>query len=153
MTRKVKRNILLIVLLLGIAGAAIGYKIWNKPFTDALSGDAINITAEQLLTDFTKDEASARKKYVPESVGDKILEVTGEVKEASLNDAGENVYILKAGSEMSGIKCVMEKEKDVATAKAGDKIKIRGFCNGYLADEMIPDMAEVILNRCKIVKD
>ena len=153
MTKKTKRNILLVVLLLILVGVAVGYKMWNKPFDDALSGDAIKITAEQLLADFASNEAEARKKYVPVSVGDKILEITGEVSEIGANDAGEKFYILKAGSEMSGVKCVMEKEKDLAAFKMGDKVTVRGFCNGYLADEMIPGMAEVIVNRCKFVKD
>jgi hypothetical protein len=153
MTRKTKRYIFLTVLLVLVAGVTIGYRMWNKPFKDALSGDAIVITAEQLLKDFSADEAKAREKYVPKSVGDKILEITGQVKEVGANAEGETFYILKAGGDMSGVKCIMEKQEGTTAVKAGQTVKIRGFCNGYLADEIIPDVAEVIVNRCKLVTD
>lgn len=153
MTRKTKRTLVAVVVLIICTGAAIGYKMWNKPFKDPLSGKAIQVTAEQLLSDFGKDEKVARQKYVPEGIGDKVLEITGEIKESSVNSNGETVYILKAGGEMAGVKCVMEKEEGSAVEKMGANIKIRGFCNGYIADEIIPGMAEVIVNRCKVVKD
>ncbi|MEO5646943.1 MAG: hypothetical protein ABIQ56_01200 [Chitinophagaceae bacterium] len=153
MTRKTKRIIIVVVVLVICTGAAIGYKMYNKPFKDAMSGKAIVVTAEQLLADFENDEVAAREKYVPKSVGDKVLELSGQVKETGINATGETFYVLKAGGEMAGVKCVMEKAKENIVIKTGENIKIRGFCNGYLADEMIPGVAEVIVNRCKVVNE
>jgi len=140
-----KRSVVLIAILIVLAvGGVVGYKLWNKPFKDPLQGDAIKVTAIQLFNDFNTNEASAQKKYVPEKVGDKKVEVTGQVREIQKNEDGESVYTLKTTDEMFGVKCIMEKGEEIANAKAGDNIIVRGFCDGYNMD--------VIINRCKPVK-
>lgn len=136
--------ILLSVVVIICVGGIIGYSVWNKPFNDPLQGDAIKVTATQLFTDFSTNEAAAQKKYVPEKVGDKKLEITGELRDTGKNADGEAFYILKTNDEMFGVKCVMDKGQDIPSAKAGDKITLRGFCDGYNMD--------VIVNRCKPVK-
>lgn len=139
-----KRNkALIFIVLVIIIIAFIGYKIWNKPFKDPLKGEAIKVTATRLFNDFATNETSAQKKYVPETVGGKILEVTGEVKEIGKNADGETYYILKTDDEIFGVKCVIDKGFKM-NAKSGDVITIRGFCNGLNSD--------VIINRCKPVK-
>jgi hypothetical protein len=97
----------------------------------------------QLFNDFSINEASAQKKYVPEKLGNKKVEVTGEIKEMG-NENGETFYILKTTDEMFGVKCIMDKGEEVANAKVGDNITVRGFCDGYNMD--------VIVNRCKAIK-
>lgn len=140
-----KRSGLLIFLIIILAiGGVVGYKMWNKPFKDPLQGDAIKVTAIQLFSDFSTNEYNAQKKYVPEKLGDKKVEVSGQITEIGKNDDGESFYILKAGDEMFGVKCIMEKGEEIANAKVDDTITVRGFCNGYNMD--------VIVNRCKIVK-
>ena len=140
-----KKSILLIsILIILAAGGVIGYKIWNKPFTDPLEGDAINVTAEQLFKDFSTNEAEAQKKYVPEKLGNKKVQVTGQITETGKNPDGEIFYTLKTTDEMFGVKCIMDKGEEVANAKVGDNITVRGFCDGYNMD--------VIVNRCKPVK-
>ena len=140
-----KRSVLLIAILVILAvGAVVGYKMWNKPFKDPLEGNAIKVTAIQLFNDFSSDEAAAQKKYVPEKLGDKKVEVTGKITDLGKNDDGEIFYTLKTSDEMFGVKCIMDKEEEIANAKAGDNITVRGFCDGYNMD--------VIVNRCKPVK-
>jgi hypothetical protein len=140
-----KRSAVLIsILIILVVGGVIVYKIWNKPFNDPLEGDAIKITAIQLFNDFSTNEASAQKKYVPEKLGDKKVEITGEIKEIGKNEDGEIFYILKTPDEMFGVKCIMDKGEEIKNAKVGDAITIRGFCDGYNMD--------VIVNRCKAVK-
>ncbi len=136
--------VLIIVLLLLALGSIVGYKIWNKPFKNPLEGEAIKITALQLFNEFITNESLAQKKYVPQKLGDKILEVNGEIKETGKNDIGETYYTLKTFDEMFGVKCVMDKGEKITNAKAGDNITVRGFCDGYNLD--------VIVNRCKQVK-
>ena len=140
-----KRTLVLIfvLIILGIAGI-IGYRIWNKPFKDPLQGDAIKITAIQLFNDFSTNEVTAKKKYVPEKLGDKKVEVTGKINEIGKNADGETFYTLKTSDEMFGVKCIMDKGEEIKNAKAGDTITVRGFCDGYNMD--------VIVNRCKPVK-
>ena len=135
--------ILAILIILGI-GAFIVYKIWNKPFNDPLEGDAIKVTATQLFSDFSTNEAAAQKKYVSEKVDDKNLEVSGKIKETGKNADGETYYMLQTADEMFGVKCTMDKGFEIANAKDGDSVTVRGFCNGYNMD--------VSVNRCKAVK-
>lgn len=139
-----KALIILIVLIVIVVGALIGYSMWNKPFKDPLQGDAEKVTAVQLFNDFSTNEAAAQKQYVPEKVGDKKIEVSGEIKEIGKNESGEFFYVLKTTDEMFGVKCIMERGNEVSNAKAGDNITVRGFCDGYNMD--------VIINRCKPVK-
>jgi len=141
--RKRSAVLISIVIILAIGGL-IGYKIWNKPFQDPLEGEAIKVTAVQLFNDFNTNEAAAQKKYVPEKAGDKKVEVTGEIAEIGKNDDGGTFYILKTSDEMFGVKCTMDKGEEIANAKAGDTITVRGFCDGYNMD--------VTVNRCKPLK-
>lgn len=125
-----------------MAAGIIGYKMWNQSFKDPLRGDAIKVTAVQLFNDFLNDEIAAQKKYVPEKLSDKIVEVWGEIKEIGKNEDGEIYYNLRTNDEIFSVKCVMEKGYEIPNAKVGDTISVRGFCNGYNMD--------VIVNRCKV---
>lgn len=138
-----KYVILISILIVLAAGGVIGYKMWNKPFQDPLQGDALKVTAIQLFNDFSTNEAAAQKKYVPEKLGDKKIEVTGQINEIGKNADGETFYTLKTNDEMFGVKCIMEKGEEIANAKVGNTIIVRGFCDGYNMD--------VIVNRCKPV--
>lgn len=132
--------IIAIIISFGIIGV-VTYKIWNKPFEDPLKGDGIKVTAKQLFYEFNQNESEAQKKYVPVKAGDKKVEVTGEINNIGKNEDGEVFYTLKTGDEMFGVKCIMEKGEEITVAKVGDKITVRGFCDGYNMD--------VIINRCK----
>ncbi len=136
--------ILISILLTFAVGSIIAYKMWNKPFKDPLKGEAIKVTAIQLFKDFSTNEASAQKKYVPEKLGDKKVEVSGKINEVGKNKDGEMVYTLKTADEIFGVKCIMDKGEEILNLKAGDNITVRGFCDGYNMD--------VIVNRCKPVK-
>jgi hypothetical protein len=140
-----KRSAVLIsILIILIVVGVIVYKIWNKPFKDPLEGDAIKVTAIQLFNDFSVNESVAQKKYVPEKLGEKKVEITGEIKEIGKNNDGETFYTLKTSDEMFGVKCIIDKGEEITNAKIGDNITVRGFCDGYNMD--------VIVNRCKPIK-
>lgn len=140
-----KRSAVLIsILIILVVGGVIVYKIWNKPFKDPLEGDAIKVTAIQLFNDFSVNEVAAQKKYVPEKLGEKKVEITGEIKEIGKNNDGETFYTLKTSDEMFGVKCIMDKGEEIKNAKISDNITVRGFCDGYNMD--------VIVNRCKPLK-
>ena len=139
-----KKFFLIIFLLILSIGAYIGYRVWNKPFKDPLKGDAIKVTATQLFNDFATNETVAQQKYVPQKLGDKKVEVTGQINEIGKNADGEIFYTLKTDDEMFGVKCIMEKGEEIKNAKISDSITVRGFCDGYNMD--------VIVNRCKSVE-
>jgi hypothetical protein len=139
-----RRTLILVsIAIIIIAGTLTAYKTWNKPFADASKGNAIKITANQLFSEFSTNESEAEKKYVPKSAGDKILEVTGVIREIGKDQSGNTYLNLKTDDEMFGVKCVMDNNEEIINAKNNDKITLRGFCDGFNMD--------VILNRCKLV--
>ena len=139
-----KRIIWLAIIIMICVGGYIGWTMWNKPFSDPLTADAVKVTSTQLFQEFSMNETDAQKKYVPEKVDGRAVEVTGEIKDTGKNTDGERFYVLNAGDEMFGVKCILDKANNATNAKPGDKVTIRGFCTGFNMD--------VILNRCKQVK-
>ncbi len=133
---------LLLVILIIVTGA-IGYSVWNRPFSDPLEGKAIKVSAIQLFNDFSTNEIAAQQKYVAKNPRDKVLEITGEIKEKGKNTDGQTYYTLKTNDEMFGVKCVMDKSIDPSDALTGANITVRGFCDGYNLD--------VIVSRCKSI--
>lgn len=134
-------------------GGVVAYKMWNKPFEDPLEGNAIKVSATQLFNDFYTNEAAAQKKYVPQKLGETKVEVTGDIKEVGKNGDGEIYYYLNVGAENSGVKCIIDKGDEIKNAEPGDKITVRGFCDGAKKDSLMDlVMMDVIVNRCKPVK-
>jgi hypothetical protein len=131
-------------LVLGVA-LLMSHLMWNKPFSDPLTGDAVKITAIRLFNDFSINEAAAQKEYATGKSGENKVEVTGVIKNIGKNDAGETYYILKTDDDMFGVKCIMQPGSEIANASVDDTITIRGFCDGFNMD--------VIVNRCKPVKE
>ena len=134
---------LAIVIIVGIS-AYIVWTMWNKPFKDPLETDAVKVTSLQIFHDFSTNEGDAQKKYVPEKVDSRAVEVTGKIKDTGKNNDGEKYLVLDGGDEMFGVKCIMDKGKTTSNPKPGDKVCVRGFCTGYNMD--------VILNRCQEIK-
>lgn len=149
-----KRTFIILFILAIIAiGGFIGYKMWNKPFADPVKGEAIKVTAIQLFNDFSTNEAAAQKKYVPQKLGETVIEVSGDIKEAGRNDGGETFYYLNVNVENSGVKCIMDTGEKLKETTAGNTITVRGFCDGVKKDSLM-DMVlmDVIVSRCKWVR-
>ena len=69
------KKIILSLIVVGIIGAFIAYKMYNKPHIDVLDASAdVTITANRLLNEFSRDETTANSKYL-----DKIVAVSGEI--------------------------------------------------------------------------
>ena len=129
------KNILLVLVLLGAAGAGLGYFLWNKPHrnVDAAKAD-FSVEATDLFTQYASDETAANPKYL-----DKIITVSGVTSE------GGSVKVqLVGGSEMGGVSCEMETGSTFSPA-TGSRVCLKGICTGYLMD--------VVLNRCSEVKE
>jgi tRNA_anti-like len=150
MTAKTKKIVLRTLLALVIIGAGAGFYIWkyvyNKPHQNVAEAKAIKVAATELYTAFVKDSASANKTYTG-----KVLEISGEVVKSEL-DQQQNVFVhLKAGEDGSIINCSMEEK--VAPFKAGDKISLKGVCDGYNPGDT--DMGlpgDVVVNRGYTIK-
>lgn len=123
------------VLVIGLTGAIVGYKMYNKPHRSVMDAKAVSLEAQQLVTAYETDEAGANAKYL-----DKVLHVSGEVTETGKNQKGETVITLK-GSDMGGVICTLE-GKETQQIKKGSSINLQGICTGYLTD--------VVLVRCYV---
>ncbi len=142
MTKKTGKIILgstLLLLAIGLAGA---YRIWNKPHKNVEDAPAITVSATELYNSFIKDSAKANELYT-----NKVLQVSGEVSQVSINQQSQQVFFLKTGIPEAFINCTVEGKK--LSAKTGDKVRIKGICSGYIggdADMGLP--GDVFLIRC-----
>lgn len=134
-----KRNILIAVLVVAVAGGFIGYRIYNEK-TPTASEKAADVTvgATELFAAFTKDEVSAGKLY-----NDKVLQVGGVVREVSTTGSGPVNVMLETGDAMGAVVCEFAEGQAPAWQK-GQAVAVKGFCAGYNLD--------VLLQRCAAVE-
>ncbi|MBC7776808.1 MAG: hypothetical protein H7246_15345, partial [Phycisphaerae bacterium] len=91
------KRILLLILGLGLIGAAIGFALWNKPHENMASSEAeTTIEAATLFKEYNTDESAANGKYLG-----KTIAVTGKVKEISKTEGGPAKVTLDTGDEFS----------------------------------------------------
>jgi hypothetical protein len=138
MQGKLKRFILLIFIAFITIAAIIVYQVWNKPHRDVKDADAIKISAIDLYNDL----ASAKTSYV-----NKVVAVSGEVKEISKNQQNQQIILLKTGISGGYINCTME--ENAGNIKAGSTIVLKGICSGYIGGDKDMDLpGDVFLIRC-----
>jgi len=129
------------LLLLVVIGGAFGFYMYNKPHQNMTKAVAdLQITATQIFTDFDTDESQANAKYL-----DKIVAISGIIKEISTDENGMTSLTLEAGSDMFGVICQMDNlTKHTRTDfQEGEKVKMKGICTGVLMD--------VVLVRCVLI--
>ncbi|HET9057384.1 MAG TPA: hypothetical protein VFN30_11130 [Chitinophagaceae bacterium] len=127
-----------IILILAITIAYIGYKKYTAGPVDIKSAKAFTVAASKLLQDYSNAETEANKRYLG-----KILVVTGEVKEVAKNQEGQSIVILKTDDPINSVNCTME-EKPVQF-QPGSTVSLKGLCTGYLMD--------VYVTRCYVIKN
>jgi tRNA_anti-like len=136
------KRILSILLVLGLAGAGIGYYLWNKPHKDMKAAKAdMAIEAAQIFNEYNTDENAANAKYL-----DKTVAVSGTVKEAVKSDDGTVKVTLDTGQEF-GVLCELDPltQHPRSDFPPGEKATFKGTCSGFNFD--------VQLNRCVEVRD
>ncbi len=121
----------IVLLIVVIAGVAIGYFVWNKPRRTVADEKGIELTAAALVKEFQANETAANAKYL-----DKAMQVTGVVSEVSKNQEGKTTVMLSSDDAMTGVFCTM---KDAATVTSGETVTIKGFCSGMLSDVRLRD--------------
>ena len=95
-------KIVLGVLIISIASSILFLYFFNKPFIDMAHSKADFVfSAQVILNDFQENEDSANKKYV-----DRILQVSGEIVEISINKKS-GIITLKDVNSTSSIICHM----------------------------------------------
>lgn len=134
------KKIIISILVLGLLGAFIAYKMYNKPHVNVADEKAdITLTANKILSDFTTDEATANSKYL-----DKIVQVNGKVIRVAIEN-GKGIVTLKTNDDFGSVICHLtpEESKNISTIKEHQEITLKGICTGFLMD--------VILVKCVII--
>lgn len=126
-----------------VAIAAIaGYSLWNEPHKDVKNASAIQISAMALYNNLTKDSVSMKSKFI-----NNIVIVTGEIKQVSENQKGEQIILLETNISGGSVNCTMEEKAN--NVKKGDTISIKGICSGYIGGDPDIDLpGDVFLIRC-----
>lgn len=126
------KKIALVILVLVLIGGSVAYYFFNKKPAQVEDIKSEAITATNLVKAFERDEAAANKQYL-----NKVMDVSGTVQEISQNQDGQMVVLLASEDPLSGVQCTMREA--IANVKAGDQLKIKGFCNGYVMTVILSD--------------
>lgn len=134
-----KTKILAAVVVIILIAAGIGYWQYNKPHPDAATGEvAYSVSAAALFEEFDHNEQKAAEKYV-----NKLLEVSGTVKETSTESDNYAMIVLDSEHPLFGVKAMFQSPL-LNPVETGTKVTIRGFCSGINGD--------VELTRCTIIQ-
>ena len=127
--------------LIGLLGVGFGIYMYNKPHKDIKKSTAdIKIEANQLLTDFEENEAEANTTYL-----DKLIEVTGTVREVSKDEEGNVSVILESENPLAGVICQLDNltAHNKTSFEPGEKVAFKGLCTGMLMDVVLVRCVEV----------
>ena len=130
---KIKYTIL-IVLLIILAGAGIGLKMFFKPHADISKTEAdFKVEAAAFLEEFQKDENAATLKY-----SEKPIEINGKLVAKNKLPNGIDLLILE--DEMEGISCQMDSswaaanQQVIQALETGSQVTVKGVCKGFLME-------------------
>lgn len=129
-----KKKIIIGIIVLGIIGAFIAYKMYNKPHVDVAEASAdITISANKILEEFSTDETAANSKYL-----EKIVEVKGVITETKI-EKEKGIISLKTNDDFGSVLCHLSETstKKMSALKEGQTITVKGICTGYLMDVIL----------------
>ncbi|MEQ8908529.1 MAG: hypothetical protein RIC95_05025 [Vicingaceae bacterium] len=134
----IKKVIISILFLMAVAGG-VAFYMFNKkvPTLDDAKAD-YEMTADQLFEAFDSDEKSALEKFEG-----KVILVKGKIAQIENTDKKFNVILAAENAMMGGVNCSFNQEE--RGIEAGDQVKIKGRCQGYLMN--------VVLNNSVLVNE
>ena len=144
MKRKWIGRSLAIVFLLVAIGAWYAYREFYRTPTDtALLTPKFQLSAAQVLEEYASNAAEAADKYT-----NRLLSVTGTIREIDRNDVFHPVVVLGSPDGTSAVRCSMDSlhSKDVQNLQPDQHVTINGFCSGYNEDALLG--SDLILIRC-----
>lgn len=140
------RKILIVLLIITIAAVGIGYYFYNKGPVDVQNSSTISTNAGALYDAYMNDSSAAQKMYT-----NKIITVSGIVKDISVNQQQNKIVILKTNAADAYINCTFE--ENVTTIKMNESVLIIGICSGIgEGDVDLGIKGDVYLTRCYLVK-
>lgn len=127
-----KKKIASLIIAVIIITLSVGYYMYQKPVASLKNAQPdFEIGAQQLLTDFQNDEATANVKYL-----DKIIAVKGNIKELIIDGKIGTIFI-ETEDLLEGIACEVESIDGMHSLNVGDAVSIKGRCTGYLSDVVL----------------
>lgn len=129
------KKIILSVLVLALIGAAGTYYYAfvyskNRKF-DMVNAEAMTIDASTLVKAFQDNETEANKNYL-----DKVLSIDGTVSATDQTQTGERTLTLSSEDPFAGVMITLD-STEAASVNVNDKVKVKGFCKGFLSDVVI----------------
>lgn len=126
--------------ILIVLSVMIGYGVWNKPHESIKNAVAVKINAVALYDSLAHE--SATKVFI-----NKVVAVTGKVKQVSENRQRQQVILLKTNVQGGSVNCTME--ENIKGIKAGDILALKGICIGYSGEDNDMQLpGDVFLVRC-----
>ena len=132
-----------LIVIIGIAGATFVWWVYNKPHRNINEEIAVTISTTGLLEAFNKNEKTASGQYI-----DKVLSLSGIVKDASKNEVGKWVVNIESPKQKGSITVAFSNILD--SIEPFDSISYKGICAGYFPDDNNIVINEaVLLSRVK----
>ena len=135
------KRILLLILGIGLIGAAVGFALWNKPHENMASSKAeASVEAAQLFKEYNTDENIANGKYLGNTIA-----VTGKVKESSRPEGGPAKVTLETGDEFAVI-CELDalSQHPRTDFQVGETVTLKGKCDGLNLDVQFSRCIEIV---------
>lgn len=116
------------IIIVVIAGAGFAWWVYHKPHRNINNEIAVNVEDNALLDAFKQNEKTASTQY-----NDKVLVLSGIVKEASKNEAGNWVATIENSTHNGSITVAFGALQD--SVQPFDSIAYKGICAGYFPED------------------
>ena len=136
------KRIILFIIIVGIIGSIALYMYNKPPRNIAGEKEDFVLTANDLYKEYEANDSAANAKYL-----EKVVAVKGIILEIELENEEEPTVALKTTNPDITVRCGFKKEflANIRKLKSGDRIKIKGKCDGM-------DMFGVVMTQCTIIK-
>jgi|1048.fasta_scaffold08047_1 hypothetical protein len=116
------------IVIVVIAGAGFAWWVYHKPHRNINNEIAVKLETNALLDAFKQNEKTASSQYT-----DKVLELSGIVKDASKNEAGKWVVNIENDTHTGSITVAFSALQD--QLQPFDSIAYKGICAGYFPED------------------
>jgi hypothetical protein len=146
MRKKITLLILLVLAAIIAIVLILGYRVWNKPHQDIYLAPSVIMTSVGLYSYLSNNGVEKRSLLI-----NKVVTISGTVKEVSINRLGQPVIMLKTSVNGGSVNCTMEQHEN--SIKICDTVFLKGICTGYIEGDKDLDLpGDVYLTRCYQLK-
>jgi hypothetical protein len=147
------KKIISILVVIAVAGGAIGFYLWNKP-SEYVSDGKPDFTIS--LTELTNDGENLTDSIFGTKYVGKAIQFEAEV-ESVIDNKGSKTLTLKTNQDGMVVNAGFHESIADKLSKivAGDKVKLQCDCSGVTKPESEDDLLseiEINLTRCNLIK-